>query len=568
MKLKIAKEFAIDLTAAPFDTMGLRAFTSGMSGAGKSYTQIVFLEKAFASKLQFLFLDVHGEGHVLGALGNDVLVVSERFGIPVVVEAIPVYLEALEQGMSVVIDLKAMFYEDEDAFFGFLLEFLSKFMARWSKIASPILLAFDEAQEVMPQSPPKGIANLFKTVKKIVLGGRKSGVHYLLASQRPALIDKTPISQANVRLFGKMEEEADWNAIKRHVKGFSYEDLKKLRSGEFILSHEGEATLVHIVKRKTVDAGATPSFEPTFTEVQRRDMDEIAREIQVLVKQAQEAKAKAEEEKSSVKKLEKRLQKSKEREVELERKLDMLEFIADKMGAKDTKKRTTKKRVELDPERVYADVKAEFDKDLKELGRRHQKAIREKDKTIEDLEFKVEHIEVARKRLDDLRDALLSIVGGGSEPPTINKAALVEEVTQKVLERAGDGFSTYTVSPLVALKKDWEKEAMVQMQEVIDGLSTLQIKLLSFLLADGKRWSRTALAVRLIGTRHGGQYSNFKRELDGLVNGHLVAEDEGVTPSLDVFVQYYIGDITEEVDHLEQHIAERIRQRQLEVNKE
>jgi hypothetical protein len=104
-KLRIAKDFTIDLKAPPFDTMGLRAFTSGMSGAGKSYTQMVFLEKAFEAKLQFLLLDVHGEGHVLGGLGNNVYVASERYGIPVVEEAIPIYLDLLDSGGSLVIDL-------------------------------------------------------------------------------------------------------------------------------------------------------------------------------------------------------------------------------------------------------------------------------------------------------------------------------------------------------------------------------------------------------------------------------------------------------------------------------
>lgn len=548
MKLRIARGYAIDLNAPPFDTMGLRAFISGMSGAGKSYTQMKFIEEAFAGKLQFCLLDVHGEGHVLGELGDKVMVVSDRFGIPVVKEAIPIYLEALENGMSVVIDLKPMFYDDEELFFSFLETFLNKFMSLWSKVMTPILLCFDEAQEIMPQSPPKGIRGLYKTVKKIVLGGRKSGVHYLLASQRPALIDKTPISQANVRLFGKIEGQADWDAIKQHVKPFSFDDMKRLRSGEFILSTEGKSTRIKILSRKTTDAGATPTFKPKFTAVQKVKMEDISKRIQELIAKAQEEAEKAEQEGTLLKRLERQLASSKQREQELKAQLSTIELIAEKIGGNTSSSKT------VDATEVYAEVRAEFNKELGELRKRHKRLIDQKEKELADIQTKLANLDRNLEQVVTLRESLRDFIGTqGTQGVSAIPNDIVQRVTAEVLKKIPVGGSTtYQVAPQKAIRKDWQKKALEEIMQAIDELNPKQIKIVTYLLATEEPYSRTSLAIRLFGTRKGGVYSEFKRNIDALILGHFLHEEaQQVQAALGGLALYYVGDLHDDEEYLE-----------------
>jgi hypothetical protein len=522
-----------------------------------------FLEEAHKAKLQFCLLDVHGEGHVLGELGDNVMVVSDRYGIPVVIEAIPIYLEALQNGMSLVVDLKPMFYDDEDMFFKFLEHFLRQFMSLWSKVATPILLAVDEAQEIMPQSPPKGIRDLYKVVKKIVLGGRKSGVHYMLASQRPALIDKTPISQANVRLFGKLEEQADWDAVKRHVKPFSSDEMKELRSGEFILSTEGKATKVKILKRRTTDAGATPSFKPSFSTAQKKEMGDISKRIEELIAKAKEEAKKAEDEKSELKRVQRSLEKSKIREQELKTKLDTIEFISEKLVAPKAVKKGVAKMLPTDPKKLYDEVRSEFDKELAGLRKKYQKEMDAKDKEIVDAKKKMENFENNFAQVKAFRKAFQDFVGtGGTEVVFDAPDYIIEKVTAEVLKRVpSGGGDTYTVAPQEALRKDWQKKALEEIKSSVDRLNSKQLKILSFLLATDESFSRTALALRLIGTRKGGMYSEFKKNVDNLIAGHfLMEENKNVYAALNLCARYYAGELYEDdghlaiVPHIEAHV--------------
>ena len=100
MRLEMAKDLIINLGEPPFDTEGLIGFICGKTGVGKSYTLLKMLEQLFKKRMQFVFLDPHGEGHVLADDTFDnhgrVVVISERYGIPVTEEAIPVYIDIEE----------------------------------------------------------------------------------------------------------------------------------------------------------------------------------------------------------------------------------------------------------------------------------------------------------------------------------------------------------------------------------------------------------------------------------------------------------------------------------------
>ena len=198
MKLTIADNLEINLNEPPFNTEGLIAFVCGKTGSGKSYSILKMMEQAYKKGLQFVFLDPHGEGHVLAdkdfAKGDDIVVVSERYGIPVQIEAVDVYVDIIKSGKSMVLDLSKVFRKEKKSFNEFIEKFLRTFDSEWSDVRTPILLVMDEAHFFAPQIIRKGDSSAVARVDLITdlsTGGRKNGINQIYSTQRPSLISKT-----------------------------------------------------------------------------------------------------------------------------------------------------------------------------------------------------------------------------------------------------------------------------------------------------------------------------------------------------------------------------------------
>ena len=554
MKLKIAKELEIDLTKQPYDTQGLRVFIAGISGAGKSYAQMKFLEEAHDAGLQFILLDVHGEGHVLSELSDNVVVASERFGIPVTIEAVDIYVELLESGMSMVIDLKSLYWQARDKFLEFTYSFLRKFMARWANVIRPIILAMDEAQEIAPQSQTKGTADLVKVVSEIITGGRKSGVHSLLASQRPAKIDKSAISQANVRLIGQLTATQDWSAIKEYAHGFTFKELRGFRSGDFISATEGDAEKIRVLKRRTKDAGETPTIETRFSNVQKRDMKEIADKI---TKAIQDAKKDQEHERDLLeqnKSLEKKLGTKDEKIKGLEAKLDMVEFVAEKFGGSKVQG-----KVEVPSE--FVDVKDEFERELSKLRKRMQKELQSKDDVIRKLEKEVEATAVLPTKIAKFRESFQELLGNPVSSGSAGNNIDVDDIVARVVAKVGNGGAVYEVPPLEALKKDWEKNIHENVTRLIDGLDQKAVMILSYLTASGQH-TKTAICKTLWNADGGSAFKAMGEALKELTGRKLVFQNsKGYGSRVNKIVDDYLEGLSEDTSHITEHVIEHIRQK-------
>jgi len=555
MKLKIAEDLQIDLTVAPYETQGLRAFIAGISGAGKSYAQMKFLEEAHDAGLQFVLLDVHGEGHVLSELSDNVVVASERFGIPVDIEAVDVYIDILESGMSLVIDLKSLYWGKRDEFLKFTYEFLRKFMSKWANVMRPIILAIDEAQEIAPQTQTKGTADLVKVVSEIVTGGRKSGVHTLLASQRPAKIDKTVISQANVRLIGQLTATQDWSAIKEYAQGFKHQDIRKFRSGDFVCAAEGEAFKIKVNKRRTKDAGKTPTIQVKFTTTQKKDMKEIADRIAAAIEASKKEREQEKDEAARIKSLEKSLENEREKRKDTEAKLDMVEFVAEKFGGSKVSG-----KVEVPAEIV--DVKAEFERELKKLSSKMQKELKEKNSIIEKLEVRDQ--ERVREHLEsrEFKKSFRKWLGQTGSGASIDEDAIVA----KVVARVGNGGTVYEVAPLEALTKDWEQTIHSNIVRLVDGLTPEALMILSYLTASGQR-TKTSICKSLWNTDGGSAFKKMDIALKDLTGKKLVFRNQkGYGSRVSKVVEDYMDGLVEDPSHIVEHVVEHIRQKGGEIS--
>ncbi|MGE3284376.1 MAG: hypothetical protein AB7O13_25940 [Alphaproteobacteria bacterium] len=132
----------------------------------------------------------------------------------------------------------------------------------------PLHLVFDEADLWAPQRPIKGWEGLLGHIEEIVRRGRVRGFIPWLITQRPAVIHKDVLSQANILITMKLTSSQDREAIGAWIEGQAdrqegrriLAELPRLRQGEGYLWAPGHGLLerVQFPAIRTFDSSRTP----------------------------------------------------------------------------------------------------------------------------------------------------------------------------------------------------------------------------------------------------------------------------------------------------------------------
>ncbi len=101
------------------------------------------------------------------------------------------------------------------------------FEALYAANKAPLHLVVDEADEVAPQSPMPEVMRLKGAVDKIARRGRVKGFRLLTITQRPAVLDKSVLSQIGTLVAMKLTSPQDRKAIEGWIKGNADEDQAK-----------------------------------------------------------------------------------------------------------------------------------------------------------------------------------------------------------------------------------------------------------------------------------------------------------------------------------------------------
>jgi len=557
MKLDLATDLQIDFDKSPYKTQGLALFVCGMRGSGKSYTLVKTFEQCYRNGLQFVFLDPHGEGHVLAdkafAKHGGIVVASERYGVPIDSRAIPIYVDLLKQGSSMVLDLSKFFAKSKSRFNQFAEEFIRHFYAEWSDIRRPIFLGMDEAHYFAPQRMSTDSVSRIELVEELATGGRKFGIHLGLSTQRPALISKTPISQANLRLFGKVEIKQDWDAIKEFVSdAVDFRQVRALSSGQFVVSLEGSSRIVQVAKRETVDAGATPDASTSFSKTVEIEIGDIAERIRAAIAGTE---SKQEREQSLVtenKALQTRNESLKEQMDRLRERFETLDFISKKMVGKgaaapgDT----------VDREKVQEKIRL--------LETQFKSELADKDLVIDRLQQRLKGFEDEMQRITRFRSAFMEFVGsrpaGNGE---IDTDSLVEEVVNRVMAAMPLG-GPVTLAPLEALKTEWEQRALQSMTSQVDGFPARSMQVLAFLVAQDRFITKGPTANAIFGHSGGSGYQQLNEALAPLLTAEIVENSpkQGLRATVDSFLRRNLGsDNKDDITRLREHVLARIHHR-------
>jgi len=257
--LPLAEKFAIDAQ----ELVTGRTCVIAQSGAGKSYLIAVLCEKLLEKNAPFCIIDTEGEYfslkekfQLLWAGGREADVELDKIDPKELAE------RAIKENVSVILDVSDVIDEKKT-----VADFVTALYEAETRMRTPYLLIIEESDKFAPQAVGKdpSTAAVLKTIEEVSRRGRKRGLGLLVATQRPALINKNVLSQCGNQLIGKLTTENDLAAVNLFFASRKeLEELPKLKQGEFFamggLSREKRK--FRSFPRQTQHKGLTPKLIP------------------------------------------------------------------------------------------------------------------------------------------------------------------------------------------------------------------------------------------------------------------------------------------------------------------
>jgi predicted nucleic acid-binding Zn-ribbon protein len=253
-----------------------RLFATGKSGVGKSNTGSVIAEELLERGHPVLIVDVDGEYwglkeeyellHVGATDECDLQVGAEHAG--------KLAELALEQRVPIILDVSG--YVDPDESDALVRETAHELFVREQDALQPFLLLVEEIHEYLPQQGSLGETG--EALRRIAKRGRKRGLGIAGLSQRPADVDKSFITQADLLVWHRLTWDNDTNVVKRIV-GSDYDAaVADLADGEAFVQadwYEADIERVQFRRKRTFDAGATPGLD----DVDRPELKSIGEDL-------------------------------------------------------------------------------------------------------------------------------------------------------------------------------------------------------------------------------------------------------------------------------------------------
>ena len=272
-----------------------RGFVTGKSGAGKSNSASVVIEKLLDNGFGMLIVDIDGEYYGLKEeyeilhAGDD-----EECDIRVTVDhARKIASLALEQNVPIILDVSS--FLDEDAARELLTEVARHLFAKAKKQKQPFLLLVEEVHEFIPQKGSVGECG--KMLIKISKRGRKHGLGVMGVSQRPADVKKDFITQCDWLVWHRLTWDNDTKVVRRVLDGDYAAAVEDLDDGEAFLMTDWaeEIRRVQFHRKQTFDAGATPGLDDFERPDLKSVSDDLVSELEEISDQQAERETKIEE---------------------------------------------------------------------------------------------------------------------------------------------------------------------------------------------------------------------------------------------------------------------------------
>lgn len=233
-----------------------RTCVIAQSGAGKSYLIAVLCEELLKNNVPFCIIDTEGEYFslrekfkVLWIGGKNADINIENTNLEKLASMV------IEGGIPMILDVSDVLDEVK-----FVSEFTDHLYDVADKLRTPYLLMVEESDKFIPQSKES-----IKKIEEIARRGRKRGLGLLLATQRPALVNKNVLAQCGNQLIGKLTTENDLQAVNLFFGSRKeLEELPELEPGEFFVMGDisKKKVKVKVKERVTKHKGMTPILIP------------------------------------------------------------------------------------------------------------------------------------------------------------------------------------------------------------------------------------------------------------------------------------------------------------------
>jgi uncharacterized protein len=259
------------LVSLPADALDDRIAIVGTAGSGKTYAAKGFVERLLESGARVAIVDPLGVWWGLrasadgGTPGYPVIVFGGKHADVPITSDLGVALGRIiaREALVCVVDLSDLGSSSARR----------RFMAAFAEALceaneEPLHLVLDEADLWAPQRPIKGWEGLLGHIEEIVRRGRVRGFIPWLITQRPAVLHKDVLSQADILIAMKLTASQDRDATGAWIEGQADRqqgkrivgDLPRLQRGEGYLWAPGHGLLdrVSFPPIRTFDSSRTP----------------------------------------------------------------------------------------------------------------------------------------------------------------------------------------------------------------------------------------------------------------------------------------------------------------------
>lgn len=281
----------------------------GKRGAGKTSTARVLCEELLAAQLPVAVLDPtgvwwglrssadgQGDGYPVVIFGGD------HADVPLQETAGAVIADVIvDQRVPAVLDLSLL---TKSAARRFCIDFLERL---YHRNRDPLHLVVDEADLLAPQRIPPGAERLLGAMDDVVRRGRVRGLGVTLITQRPAVLNKDVLGQAEVLVSLRMTGVRDVHAIDEWVRLHADEDqarevkasLPSLPIGTAWFWSPGWLGIlrrIEVRRPRTYDSSATPrpgQSRPAVRSMAAVDLEALGEQIAATVERAKAEDPKA-----------------------------------------------------------------------------------------------------------------------------------------------------------------------------------------------------------------------------------------------------------------------------------
>ena len=270
MKLHVAHELTL-----PLELAGRTQVILAQKGAGKTYTAMREAEQLLDAGQQIVALDPTGVWWGLhspaagGGKGFGIIVMGGDHGdLPLEPSAGTIVADFVaESRESVVLDLSG--FESNAAQNRFVTDFAERLYRAKASDRRTIHLMLDEADSFCPQRPMPGEARMLGAFEAIVRRGRSRGIGITLISQRPAVLNKNVMSQADLLVCLRVVGQHDHKALREWTNLYATGEQQKEFMASLPTLRTGEAWFwspswlnifqrAQVTKRVSYDSSATP----------------------------------------------------------------------------------------------------------------------------------------------------------------------------------------------------------------------------------------------------------------------------------------------------------------------